>query len=223
MYCAIVPARSGSKRIPKKNLLKFEGETLVERAVKCGGATDRVIVATESDEIIELIGGSAEIYLRSQESSTDTANILMLLNEMIDNDVLSSDETVILLQPTSPLRNADHVKAAIELYEQNDGRPVVSGYKADTIPFKFFVANVDDSFRPYSKLFAESAQFLPEYFYPNGALYVFSIKAYEANNYQLPLQSCSLLDMGHEFSLDIDTHNDLQVLKGYGHVEIWAD
>ena len=67
------------------------------------------------------------------------------------------------------------------------------------------------------------AQFLPEYFYPNGALYVFSIKAYEANNYQLPLQSCSLLDMGEEFSLDIDTHNDLQVLKGYGHVEIWAD
>ena len=47
MYCAIIPARSGSKRIPKKNLLKFEGETLVERAVKCGGAVDRVIVATE--------------------------------------------------------------------------------------------------------------------------------------------------------------------------------
>ena len=195
--------------------MKFEGETLVERAVKCGGAVDRVIVATESDEITELIGGSAEIYLRSEESSTDTANILMLLNEMIDNDILSSDETVILLQPTSPLRNADHVKAAIELYEQNDGSPVVSGYKADTIPFKFFVSNLDGSFRPYSKLFAESAQFLPEYFYPNGALYVFSIKAYEANNYQLPLQSCSLLDMGQEFSLDIDTHNDLQVLKGW--------
>ena len=45
------------------------------------------------------------------------------------------------------------MKAAIELYEQNDGSPVVSGFKADTIPFKFFVS-IDGSFGPYSKLFA---------------------------------------------------------------------
>lgn len=224
MYSVIVPARSGSKRIPEKNLIKFRGKTLVERAIKCGKSADRIIVATDSIKIKKLIENyNVEIYCRSQASSIDTANISVLLNEMIYDKTLKLDEIVILLQPTSPLRSTYHVQAAIDMYENRERRSVVSGYKTEQIPYKFFVSDENGNFKPYSHMFANSAQFLPDYFYPNGAIYLFSVKDYVANNYQLPLHGCLFLDMGYSLSLDIDTFGDLKKLEDYGSVEFWTD
>ncbi|MGH7719447.1 MAG: cytidylyltransferase domain-containing protein [Gemmatimonadaceae bacterium] len=120
---ALVPARSGSKGLPDKNVLSFAGIPLLAHAVQCArasGVCARVVVSTDSQAVAELAcaHGADVPFLRPAELATDDAPILPVVQHAIEA-VETADgcryEAVLLLQPTSPLRLPDDIVAAARL------------------------------------------------------------------------------------------------------------
>ena len=114
-YTVIIPARGGSKGLAGKNVRNLHGKPLFEWAVDLGSeVASRVILATDIEEVIQSkVKTTAEIYVRSDESASDGAPIEVLIQEIILNLGLE-DAQLILLQPTSPLREIDDLKKAIK-------------------------------------------------------------------------------------------------------------
>lgn len=119
----LVPARGGSKGIPHKNVKPFCGRPLVSRsvdqAVACMEPDDMVFVSTDSEEIkAAAVDAYADAvpFMRPDRLATDTASsydvIIHALEEFRNRGI--EFERVVLLQPTSPLRTEDDIRAAIE-------------------------------------------------------------------------------------------------------------
>ena len=131
---AIIPARSGSKGIPGKNLKIIGGISLLERAIKTALSThniDHLIVSTDS----ELIASNAKKFgaevpfLRSEKLSNDTAK----MTDVIEHAVLEFESSlncevtiIILLEPTVPFRTVKHIDKGIQRYFQGDCNSVVT-------------------------------------------------------------------------------------------------
>ena len=130
---AIIPARGGSKGLPDKNLRCVGGVPLVERAVLCAKGIDeikRIIVSTDSyaiDKMAANIGASFG-ELRPTSLAGDNAKIIDVLRYIIETPAVSCEnyDGIVLLQPTSPLREKVDVQACIKLFRERGTSSVVS-------------------------------------------------------------------------------------------------
>jgi len=116
-----IPARGGSKSIPKKNIKDLGGKPLIaytiETALKCGL---RVIVNTDSDEIAAVAREfGAEVMMRPERLAKDTTSMFEVLRSQIPQ-INPKPDAIMLLQPTSPFRKSVQVRMAIEYLAQNE-------------------------------------------------------------------------------------------------------
>lgn len=119
---ALIPARSGSKGLPDKNVLPVDGHPLIAYSIAFGKklGIDRVLVSTDStkyQEIAQRYGADCP-YLRGAAASHDTAmeeDILADLEKELPKHGMEIPDVWVWLKPTCPLRNADAVKQAIEI------------------------------------------------------------------------------------------------------------
>jgi CMP-N,N'-diacetyllegionaminic acid synthase len=129
---AIIPARGGSKSLPRKNLRAVLGRTLLDYAVRAGldaRSVDRTLVTTEDAEIARAAREmGAELVDRPPELATDESPTVDAVLHAIDALEARGVPvgTVVLLQPTSPLRTAADVDAAVELHAEGGCDSVVS-------------------------------------------------------------------------------------------------
>lgn len=125
---AIIPARGGSKRLPRKNLATVGGKTLVTRAIESAAPCDAVYVSTDCTEIAEVAHqAGAHVVWRPSELATDTTSTEAVVDHWWRSLPLQERPDVLaLLQPTSPLRTAAHVAEALALLELSDADSVVS-------------------------------------------------------------------------------------------------
>ena len=113
----IIPARGGSKRIPKKNIKNFCGKPLIawtiESALKAN-KTSRVIVSTDDEEIATIsINNGAEVpFLRSKKLAEDHTPGIEPVLDVISR--INGYDWILLLQPTSPLRNENDIDSMID-------------------------------------------------------------------------------------------------------------
>ena len=120
----LIPARGGSKGIPRKNLAPLGGRPLLAWTVEAArSATEltRVVVSTEDDEIAASAG--VEVLRRPGELAADDTPMLDVIRHAIAE---LSPNVVVLLQPTSPLRRSEHVDAAVRLLLESNADAVVS-------------------------------------------------------------------------------------------------
>ncbi|MEK6900492.1 MAG: acylneuraminate cytidylyltransferase family protein, partial [Nanoarchaeota archaeon] len=116
---AIIPARGGSKRIPRKNIKLLAGKPLIAytiEAAKRSASLDRIFVSTEDEEIAKVASYyGAEIIKRPDILATDNATTESVLCHAVNN--LEKEgyfpELVVLLQPTSPLRGSYIIDKAV--------------------------------------------------------------------------------------------------------------
>ncbi len=135
---AVILARGGSKRLPRKNLLNFSGKPLVSWSIEAGLQSkyvDRVIVSTDSEEIADITREfNIDVpFMRPEELASDTATSLDVIHHVV-NELKKSNtyfEYILLLQPTSPLRTAKHIDEAIELLLQKNADGIVSVCELD--------------------------------------------------------------------------------------------
>lgn len=220
-YVALITARGGSKGLPRKNILPLCGTPLIgwtiQAALECP-YIDRVLVSTEDTEIASISKSlGAEIIERPNELATDTATSIDVLSHSIkwlEDRGESQYKGMVLLQPTSPLREAHHITEAIELYENVNANFVISVFEPSHTPIKSYIERKDGSI---SGLYSNDAPYqrrqdLPRAFQPNGAIYTFSISEFKLNNH-FPRTKVFPYVMSEDDSADIDTLEDLVKVK----------
>lgn len=127
MVLAFIPVRGGSKSIPLKNIKPFCGKPLVcwniEALERCT-LVDKIIVATDSDEIWETVSSynykKTELYRRSPENACDTASTESVMLEYIHHAQLSTNTIFMLVQATSPLTQTSHFQEALQQYMEGE-------------------------------------------------------------------------------------------------------
>ena len=147
---ALIPARGGSKGVPKKNITELAGFPLLAYAIaaaKLAKNIDRVIVSTDSEEIAAIAKkfGAEVPFLRPAEFATDKspdAHYIRHALKWFDENVGGHPDYLVNLRPTTPLRNPIHLDEAIELLQKNPtASSMRSGHEIKESPYKLFGYN----------------------------------------------------------------------------------
>jgi len=144
-FLAIIPARGGSKRLPRKNILDLHGKPLISHSIEAGLNSkyiDKVVVSSDDDEILvisEKFG--VNIIKRPDELATDVSTTFDAIKHTINN--VEKYDYIVLLQPTSPLRDSKHIDEAIELLKNKNADAVVSVCEMEHSPL--WSNTLDDS------------------------------------------------------------------------------
>ncbi len=218
-----IPARGGSKGLAGKNVRPLGGKPMIvwtieaaaDAAKKVPGA--RIVVSTDAPEIRDIAqqAGAEVPYLRSAHLATDTAStadvLIDLLHYFSAKDV--NVETVILLQPTSPLRNAGDILAAYELYRKDTVDMVVSVTETKANPyFTLFEENGDGYLRLSKPSRYTRRQDCPPVYEYNGAVYVIRAASLQTAG-NMKFNRILKFVMPDERSVDIDTQFDFDVAE----------
>ncbi len=130
MKIAVIPARGGSKGLPGKNIKLLKNKPLIAWSIECALLSkniDRVIVSTDSDEIKKVaLEFGAEVIERPAHLSTDEATTISVLEHIVHE--IPNADTIIVLQPTSPLRDDNLIDKCIELYESDSYTNLATGF-----------------------------------------------------------------------------------------------
>jgi CMP-N,N'-diacetyllegionaminic acid synthase len=151
-FVAIIPARGGSKRIPRKNIADCAGKPLLSWTAEAalGSSLLSSICLSTDDRVIADLGLSLGLevpFMRPDIAATDQAPMMTVLQHFIDNiGDLNKDDAIVLLQPTSPLRTSDHIDRAIRLYMARDAESLVSICEAPHIYHPMKALSVQEGF-----------------------------------------------------------------------------
>lgn len=182
---AIVPARGGSKGLPGKNVRDLHGKPLIAWSIDAGRASryvDELVVSTDSEEIAAVAAkfGAPPPFMRPPELATDTAGSVDVIEHVV-NELAGRGRAfdyIVLLEPTSPLREIRDIDDALELFVRRDAEALVSVCRAE-VTHPSFMFRVDSSerltpfleggFKPLRR------QELTPVFYLEGTVYIAQI------------------------------------------------
>lgn len=211
----IIPARGGSKGIPRKNIKLLAGKPLIAYSIDVALAlspSSHIILSTDDHEIADTARklGLDVPYMRPPHLATDTAGsreVIIDAMQYADSRGISYD-CVVLLQPTSPLRNADDVNRCLQRYS-SDIDMVVTVKEAASNPYYNCFETAPDGYLHISKGHGEYTrrQDAPHAWEYNGAVYVINPKSI----LQMPLGKFPRrlpVEMPRSRSIDLDTPID---------------
>jgi CMP-N-acetylneuraminic acid synthetase len=215
---ALIPARSGSRGLPGKNIRSFHGRPLLHwtiAAARESGVAERIVVSTDDANMAAIArAGGAEIpFLRPAELARDETPMLDAVLDALtklETDGFVAD-ALLLLQPTSPLRAATDVQAAAALLGEFDS--VVSVTPVKQHPHWLQRIDTTGQLNPYEPApEAACRQDLPPVFMLNGAIYFVRTEALRRERTFRPARTRAYV-MPPERSVDIDTEMDWQLAE----------
>ena len=219
---SIIPARGGSKGLPKKNILELAGKPLIAWTIESSLKSkyiSKTIVSSDCDEILNISSKyGSEILKRPDELARDTTPTEPVVEHILQNiKDLGNYSYLVLLQPTSPLRDEKDIDEAIsKLIQEKDATALISVKEIDNKILKAFKINnngylegISNNKYPFMR-----RQDLPKVFMPNGAIYIISINEFLKTKRLFSDNAISYL-MNEEKSLDIDTIDDIEKIKNY--------
>lgn len=212
----IIPARGGSKRIPRKNILPFNGKPLIawsiETAIKSGIFT-KIIVSTDDKEIAEISKShGAEIpFMRDANIADDFATTADVLQDALSK--VETTEHVCCLYPTAPLLlPSDFQKAYSDLVQQK-ADCIISVTEFDFHPMRAFESNDNNRLKfkwPENAL--TRSQDLPDLIHDAGAFYFFKTTAFLEQK-KLVMENTIGYKIDRSRAVDIDTPEDFEFAK----------
>ncbi len=215
---AIITARGGSKRLPGKNLRLLAGKPLLAYSIEAARAcplVSRCFVSTEDREIMEVSRKwGAEVIRRPEELAKDGALSKDVVRHALEDLAARGllPHYFVLLQPTSPLRTAEHLQLCIAQFLTSGAKSAVSVTKAEHHPFKMFGLD-EDGFLIKTVPNGEMelpAQSLPAFYRTNGAIYLAASKNFLEHD-TFYLDPILPFFMSPEESVDIDTWLDFEI------------
>lgn len=212
---AVIPARSGSKGLPDKNIKEMRGKPLLAysiEAAKEAGIFAEIMVSTDSERYADIAKeyGASVPFLRSKKLSGDQASSWDVVREILENyHTIGEDfETICLLQPTSPLRTGKDIQKAYSLFGEKHADSVISVCEMEHSPLWSNVIPEDlsmDNFIP-RQVKDKPRQMLEQYYRINGAIYI--AKCHQVMRKQDIYRNSYAYIMPVERSVDIDTELD---------------
>lgn len=225
---AIIPARSGSKRIPNKNVRLLQGVPLIVYSVRTAaksGLFDEIIVSTDSNDIAEIAheAGAKVPSLRPKDISGDSSSDIEWMMHAMQKLIRKSPEEIefiATLRPTNPLRTADSIAKAMELIKKNiwadslralkrvsehPGKMWIVNESNEALPFmeqsEGTIATYDSPTQTLPKLWVQDASL--EVARPNSIISTRSISGNRVISFEMP---------GYE-GFDLNTESDWQYLE----------
>lgn len=174
-------ARGGSKGVPRKNLTRVAGESLIARAVAAGRDAGLTVFLTTDDEEMRAAGlaaGAIAPFLRPPALATDSASSIDVLQHVIEwheREAGSRLDSIVALQPTSPLRTSDDVRGAIEAFDGRLGgtRSLISVSQASHLNLSIlYRRDADGCGIQVAAATGAARQVEPQLLIRNGAVYV---------------------------------------------------
>jgi len=218
----IIPARAGSKRLPRKNVLPLAGKPLVcwvIEAARAARSLDRLVVSSDDPEVLVLAGRyDPSIALqRPPELATDTAPAIDYVKHALGYLEQRGEgpfDVVVIMQPTSPLTLPEDIDGTVQLLERSHADTAVSVVQPDQIihPFKLKVMD-GDRLLPYlqEERGRMAAHELPRIYVRNGAVYATRRHVIESG--QIIGADCRGYVMPRERSIDINTDLDYRFAR----------
>lgn len=215
---AVIPARAGSKGLPRKNLRLLGGKPLIDWTVAAARGSsflDRVILSTEDEETIahgRSIGCDVP-FRRPDELATDTARTIHVLHHLLEN-IDGSYDYVVQLQPTSPFRTSSDIDSAIRLCLEANAPACVSVCPVEKSPQWIFSLRQNSRMQPLMPLPERLSrrQDMPPYYELNGAIYVARVDWIRRQQGFLSDETVAYV-MPQKRSLDIDDEIDLALAE----------
>ena len=218
---ALIPARGGSKGIHRKNLHLVYGLPLIDYTINAALSVkeiDEVYVSSDDVEIIEHSKKKGvKTINRPAQYAADESSAVCVVNhflETIPNNVLKKNLVIVYLQPTSPLRNKEHISKAINLLNDNSNSGLVSVVEMDKSPYKSFGIDKNGNLKSLFDEHLSNArrQDLPTTYTPNGAIYIFSAKKFLSHK-GFPSNNSIPYIMSKAVSVDVDTMDDIKTIE----------
>jgi CMP-N,N'-diacetyllegionaminic acid synthase len=225
MALAIIPARGGSKGVKRKNLRKLAGKSLLEHTI-CSAMESRLVseifLSSDDEEIIEearYLGLNVE-YVRPYHLAGDEASMIDVVNDALvwinKNELKVFPKSVVVLQPTSPLRNSNDVDSAISYLDAMQKINYVVGVnKMKEHPYEC-IFQEDSGWDFLAKPHAPALRrqdYYEKYFFINGSIYAFNVDSFLREKRFIKLGETKFYEMPIERSIDIDTEADLAIAE----------
>lgn len=210
---AIIPARGGSKRLPRKNVLPLNGKPLIAWSIDAGLQSqyiDRIMVSTDCQEI-EMVAteyGAESPFLRPDDIAGDLASTDSVILHFIEavSEQFKAD-IIVILQPTSPLRLSSDIDNALELLIEKNADGVVSVCECEHSPFWSNTLPEDGNMSAFIKedVKGKRSQDLPNCYRLNGAVYAFTTESiiqkqgisYAENVFSVEMPTIRSVDIDH--------------------------
>ncbi len=218
---AIIPARGGSKGIPRKNVKPLCGKPMINYTIEAAKECryiDKVIVSTDDEEIadISMRAGAIVPFNRPEELATDDAKTIDVVLHAIEFYEQKAEhyDIIMVLQPTSPLRTSEDIKRAVEYFIRKGGKSLVSVSEVTEHPIlmrqfgeKNKLVNLLDESSTVKR------QDMKRYYRVNGAIYINSVNDLNENTSLNDNEMGYVLPKDH--SVDIDEPEDVVLAEYY--------
>lgn len=218
---AIIPARSGSKGLKDKNIKDLNGVPLLAYSIiaaKESGLFEEIMVSTDSEEYAKIARdyGARVPFLRTEENSTDKASSWDVVKEVVKQyeNMGERFDTITLLQPTSPLREAIDIQNGYALFREKNAKAVVAVTEMDHSPLWSNTLPENRSMKGFVREEVKNRprQELDSYYRINGALYIVSRQLLDQIE-TLYGEGTYALVMEQRKSIDIDTEMDFAIAE----------
>jgi CMP-N,N'-diacetyllegionaminic acid synthase len=218
---AIIPARSGSKGLPDKNIKILNGKPLMAytiEAARNSNLFDEIFVSTDSHEYASIARewGASVPFFRNNELSTDTASSWDVVKDTLINYQAMGKEydSVFLLQPTSPLRKSEDIINGYKIFKNKKAKAVVAVCEVDHSPLWCNALPEDYSLENFLNrdLINDPRQNLQTYYRINGALYIVNIEYFMSTD-NIYNEKCFAVLMPKDRSIDIDDAIDFKIAE----------
>ena len=220
-HLAVIPARSGSKGLPDKNIKPLNGKPLMAYSIDAASRScifDIIHVSTDSEVYAEIAKkyGADVPFLRSAENASDNATSWSVVLEVLDKykQMGKTFDTVTLLQPTAPLRTAEDILSAHRIMAENQADTVVSVCEVDHSPLWCGVLPDDHCMDGFLSPEAYAPrQSLRTYYRINGAVYLISVQKLQKQSSLVYDAGCYAYIMPRSRSIDIDEPLDFFIAE----------
>lgn len=208
----LIPARAGSKGVPRKNVRHIGGLPLIAHSINAGRSAnciDSIVVSTDDEEIAGIARecGARVPFLRPAELATDESPTEQVIDHALRTLAANGEryDDVVLLQPTSPLRTESHIDEAYHMYRNREADSLLSVYPTREIRWR----KSSDGAEQINYIDAPKRRQDrdPEYV-ANGAVYVTDVEAFRDTGKITPGRTI-IYEMSEVASIDIDTPFDL--------------
>jgi CMP-N,N'-diacetyllegionaminic acid synthase len=217
----LIPARGGSKGLPRKNIRRLNGKPLIHYAIEYARSfvsDEDICLSTDDIEIINCAGqiGLKPPFTRPAELADDSAGMSGVIRHALDYYLTLNIiyDSVVLLQPTSPLRKDFHYNEASMLFNK-DIDMIVSVCRSKNNPYYNLFEEDENGFLKISKEgpYKSARQQAPEVYRYNGAIYIVNVSSFNEKGSLQLLSKVKKYIMEEEYSVDIDDDFDWKIAE----------
>lgn len=220
-FLCVIPARGGSKRVPRKNIRDMDGEPMIGYSIRTAEKTDLfddIYVATDDEEIKSVAQnyGATVPYLMPDDLCGDQVASHQPAQHLAKS--LSEDgydyDTLVLLQPTSPLRIPDDIQQGVEKYDNNNYNFVVSVTHIDPHYFHWAMEESDDGYwnMHFKDEYLKERPLLPDKYRPNGSIKIADIESLKKEGHFFG-DKCGVIKTPRRRSIHVGTEFEFEITE----------